>query len=223
MVDEQTPRGPLTVPLNDQVNSSVVDAQTPAEPLTVPPNGQVNSSVDAGTNPGNTPSPSSSRQVAIDGADANRDASSSKNSLSFGAKWVWNIVAGCVEDGVKGFNKAFTPCLTENEIIEMAARDYDLEHLKNGISRDEYNQRIDKWKEIEDHIVRREGFILIPDPLDYGQDWHVFYALQLWYYYKLNGGKNGDFPPGYRTLFDSSKEEIFLRSSPTHGLWTRWW
>ena len=220
----QTPREPLTVPLKDQVNSSVVDAQTPPQPLTDPLTDQVNRSVDAATNPDNTPSPSSSRQAAIDGVGANRDASSSKNTPVSGPPGFWKSLVGFWTSPVKSTDERFfTPCHTEDEIIDMAAREYDLEALKKSLTMDVYNQRIDQWKAMEDRIVRQEGFISIPEPLDYGPEWRVFYALQLWYYYALNGRGKGDFPPGYRTLFDSSEKEILRRSSPTRGLWTGWW
>ena len=131
-------------------------AQTPRPPFTALLNDQVNSSVgNAETNPGNIPSPSSSSQAAIDGVGVNRDASSRKNLGGSGFKaWLKSI-----RDTVKPFH-------TEDEIIDMAARDYDLEHLKNGITVNEFNQRIDKWKEIEDHIVRQEIPFSLPDPLD---------------------------------------------------------
>ena len=184
-------------------------AQTPRQPLTVLPNDQVNPSVgNAETDPGNTPSPSSSSQAAIDGVGANRDASSSKNPPVSGFK-------GFFKNPLKSVADIFKPCHTEDEIIDMAARDYDLEHLKNGVTVDEFNRRIDKWKEIEDHIVRQEVPFPIPDPLDYGQEWQVFHALQLWYYYAWHQKKKGNFPPGYRTLFDRSKDEILRRSRPT--------
>ena len=160
----------------------------------------------AETNPGNTPSPSCSSQAAIDGVGANRDASSSKNPPVSGFMGFFKSVA-----------EIFKPCHNEDEIIDMAARDYDLEQLKNGISVDEFNQRIDKWKEFEDHIVRQELPLSLTDPLNYGKEWQVFYALQLWYYYMWHRKNKGNFPPGYRTLFNTSKDEILSRSRPTLG------
>ena len=106
----------------------------------------------------------------------------------------------------------------------MAAQDYDLEHLKNSIPLDEFNRRIDKWKEFEDSIVRRESPYWIYEPLHYGQEWQVFYALQLWYYsclHKKEKGK-GRFPPGYRTLFGSNDDEILRRSDPSVVLRRPW-
>ena len=199
-------------------------AQTPRQPFTGLPIDQVNSSVgNAVANHGNTPSPSSSSQVAIDGVGVNRDASSCKNPPVSGSKGLLKSLGEkcneVYERGKEACNsvaQSFEPCYTDEEIIDMAARDYDLEHLKNGVTVDEFNQRIDKWKEIEDQIVRRELPLEIPDPLHYGQDWLVFYALQLWYYHGCwYSQKNGNLPPGYRTLFNQSKDEILSRSRPT--------
>ena len=88
--------------------------------------------------------------------------------------------------------------------------------MKNGIAVDEFNQRINKWKEFEDSIVRAEMPFRSPDPLDYGKEWQVFYALQIWYYeqWHREKKKDGRFPPGYRTLFNSDEDEILNRSLP---------
>ena len=77
---------------------------------------------DAGTEPDNTPSPSDGRQAAADGAGANRDASSSKDTSGSRLKRVW-----------KSTNEVTTRGHT------MAARSYDLEYLKNGIAMDQFN------------------------------------------------------------------------------------
>ena len=189
-------------------------AQTP-QPFPVLPHEQVNSSVGhAETDPGNTPSPSSSSQPAIDGVGAHCDASSSENPpVSF--------FQGFRNKVTEIFKPSYTEDeITEDEITDKAARDYDLEHLKNGITVDEFNRRIDQWKETEDHIVRQE-LPFSGQPLDYGQEWQVFNAVQLWYHDTWHRKRNGNFPPGYRTLFDSSKDEILRRSRPTlnFGRW----
>ena len=186
--------------------------QTLRQPSTILPHDQVNSRVgNAETNSGDTPSPSNSSHAAIDGVGANhRDASSSQNTLVSALVWIWNNVP-------KPFYDHLTkPSATDEEIIAMAARDYDLERLRNGLSSvDEFNQRIDMWKELEHRIVnRQEPPIPIPEPLDYGEEWQVFRALQLWFYYRRHKATkgNGKFPLGYRTLYDSSEDEILPRS-----------
>ena len=186
--------------------------QTLRQTSIILPHAQVNLSVgNAETNSGDTPSPSNSSHAAIAGVGANhRDASSSQNILVSALYWPWNKFLKPTRDH---FTK---PSYTVEEIIAMAARDYDLEGLRNGLSsEDEFHQRIDMWKEFEDRIVFGQiPPILIPKPLDYGEEWQVFRALQLWFYYgrhkETNG--NGKFPLGYRTLYDSSEDEILRRS-----------
>lgn len=180
--------------------------QTLREPSTVPTNDEVGLSAgSAETNPGNIPSPPSSDQATTDWVGANRDASFGKDPPISGLKGFFARAAGIFK---------MTPSYTKDEIIAMAAHDYSLEHLKNGIAVDEFNQRIKRWKEFEDSIVREEIPFLFPDPLDYGKEWQVFYALQIWYYEQWHREKNGRFPPGYRTLFDTSEDEILNRSLP---------
>ena len=174
----------------------------------------------AGTNPGNTPSPSNNSQAAIDGVRVNGDASSRQNSLVSGFEWFRNMV---VENGnrvAKIINSAFEyfAKLAEldakiiNEIIEKAASDYDLEYLKRGLTVDEFNQRIDEWKEMEHMVVNREFANPFRTLLDFGEDWEVFHALQLYVLCYEHRRRNGEFPPGYRTLFNSSKADILSRS-----------
>ena len=164
----------------------------------------------AETNSGDTPSPSNSSHAAIDGVGANhRDASSSQNFLVSAKNYIRNKV---VKPTCDHFTKR---CITDEEIIAMAARDYDLERLRNGLSsEDEFKQRIDKWKEFEDRIVFEQMPIRILEPLDYGEEWQVFLTLQLWFNYgrhKATNG-NGKFPLGYRTLYDRSEDKILGRS-----------
>lgn len=186
-------------------------AQTLRNPSTVPTDDEVGLSVGSvETNPGNVPSPPSSDQATIDGVGANRDASFGKDPPVSGFKGFFERAAGIFK---------MTPSHTKDEIIGMAAQDYSLEILKNGIAVDEFNQRIKQWKEFEDSIVRAEMPFRFPDPLDYGKEWQVFYALQIWYYEQWHREKkkkkeNGRFPPGYKTLFNSNEDEILSRSLP---------
>ena len=183
-------------------------AQTPQQPSTVLPNDQVDSSGDnAGTNSGNTPSPANSSQAAIDGVVASRDASSGQSPLVSCLKWFYNRA-------VEGVNKrAQEDAEIIDRIIKKASRDYDLEYLKRGLTVDEFNQRIDKWKEVEHKVVRKEFPNVFREPLDYGEDWKVFLALQEWVRSSEHRRRNGEFPPGYRTLFNSDAAEIFSRGA----------
>ena len=176
-------------------------AQTPRQPFPVLPHDQGNPSVGhAETDPGNTSSPPSNSQPAIDGVGAHRDASSSVVPPLDKIEYVRRKMIDCL-----------WPPYTEDEITDMAARDYDLEHLKNGITVDEFNRRIDRWKEIEEFIAR--NVVPFPfDPLDYGEEWLAFYGVQVWYRRLWHRKRGGNFPSGYRTLFDSSKDEILRRS-----------
>lgn len=184
-------------------------AQTLRNPSTVPTDDEVGLSVgNVETHPGNVPSPPSSDQATADGVGANRDASFGMDPPVSGFKGFLDRAAGIFE---------MTPSYTKDEIIGMAAQDYSLEHLKNGIAVNEFNQRIKQWKEFEDSIVRAEMPFRFPDPLDYGEEWRVFYALQLWYYEQWHREKkkrkeNGSFPPGYKTLFNRNEDEILDRS-----------
>ena len=181
-------------------------AQTLRKPFTVLADDEVDLSVgNAETNPGNISSPSSVDQATSGEVDINRDASFGKDPPVSGLKGFFERAAGIFK---------MTPSYTKDEIISMAAHDYSLEHLENGIAVDEFNQRIKEWKEFEDSIVREEIPFRFPNPLDYGKEWQVFYALQIWYYEQWHREKNGKFPPGYRTLFNSSEDEILNRSLP---------
>lgn len=181
-------------------------AQTLRKPSTILTHDEVDLSVgSAETSPGNISSSPSSDQATTDGIVANRDASFGKDPPVSGFKGFFARAAGIFK---------MTPSYTKDEIIGMAAHDYTLEHLKNGIAVDEFNHTIKQWKEFEDSIVREEVPFLFPDPLDYGKEWQAFYALQIWYYEQWHREKNGRFPPGYKTLFDSSEDEILNRSLP---------
>lgn len=186
-------------------------AQTLRNPSTVPTDDEVGLSVGSvETHPGNVPSPPSSDQATADGVGANRDASFGMDPPVSGFKGLVGRAAGIFKT---------TTSYTKDEIIGMAAQDYSLEHLKNGIAVDEFNQRIKQWKEFEDSIVRAEMPFRFPDPLDYGEEWRVFYALQLWYYEQWHREKkkkkeNGSFPPGYKTLFNRNEDEIRNRCLP---------
>ena len=189
--------------------------QTPQQqPATGLPNEQIKSSVDNAetNNPDDAPSPSSSSQAAaIEGVEANRDASSSRNSLlsSFSLKGLKSYVKGGAEY-LKSKDEA-----RENEIIDMVTQDYYLAHLRMGLTQEEFNRRIDKWKECEDSIVRGEFPISCPEALDYGEEWQVFYGLQLWYRELRHKKRHGQkLPPGYRTLYNCSEGEILTRSHP---------
>ena len=159
--------------------------------------------------PGNTPSPVSSSQAAVDGISSNRDASPSEGLLPSTFKGLLNR---CLQ--------IFAPTHTADQLIDIVARGYDLERLKTGITVDDFDNRIDKWKKIEEHIVRQElPSITASDLDDYGPEWQVFYALQSWYWHRYyeppiesSGQIHGSFPPGYRTLYDQSIKNILERS-----------
>ena len=139
----------VDLPVTDVAATDSDDtAQSPRQPFTVPPIDQVDPNIgDAETDPGNTPSAPTTRHAALDGVGADRDVSSSKNRLVSGVKWGLEIAVGIPVAGAKRVDKASQPGHTPDEIIDMAAQDYDLEHLKNSIPLDEFDQRIDKWKE----------------------------------------------------------------------------
>ena len=130
--------------------------QTPQQPLTAPPNNQAHPSVgDAETDLDNPPSPASQSQAAIDGGGSNRDASSSKTSLLSrgfsGVKGFRRSLAmdaamyavTYVSNGAISIGNWFQACHTRDEIIDMAAHAYNLEHLKTGLTESTRGKR---WK-----------------------------------------------------------------------------
>ena len=206
----------VDLPVTDMAAADSHDStQSPQQPHSVPANHQVDSGLDnAETISVNTPSLSSSSEADFEGVGTNPISIGVPNHPS-------SIRADSVNsdpESVKNGRESLAS-FTKQDIINMAARDYDLERLKKGLTPNKYNQKIYKWEELEHQIVWHQHSLMVPEIDYYGEDWAVLYALQLWSFHFLRGENKEPFPPGYRTLNDQTKEQIKKRSVQARYSW----
>ena len=149
--------------------------------------------------------------------NAETDTSSSKDSLwstlKGSCKSVADYVSNSTAKEVKQEPKLPQIKLTREEIrarvSAMVVSDYDIEDMKNGICAEEYVDRINIWDELEFHLFRRtDTDIIIPDPLYVGPKWRVFYALQLWCYFRFWEDSDEPFPEGYKAFPEDAYEHF---------------